>query len=253
MVGMADFRRDAPEQPPGPPQVAWRPGLADDLLHELAPMLAEEGIDVENIDVPDLATLQAAMNRAVERLNMTRFTPVGRARDLAVAVLRQTVEALDAGDSEQASAVLDQVVPESSDNTVATVASCIGVTLGLLDDWPSGKHPSEPAGIGDRVLLPVGHWTGERAATDHPRARPQESRVPQPRPAHRQSWRRAGALRQRTRPHRHCPVLRRRHEQHGSSHPSPPRPLTRYAPAVQPRVATMPGIRPRRQSQPNAA
>lgn len=106
------------------------------------------------------------MNRAVERLNLTRFTPLGRARDLAVAVLRQTVEALAAGDSQQASALLDQVVPESPDHTVATVAGCIGVTLGLLDDWLPGHHPSAPAGIGDRVRLPAGHWTGERAATD---------------------------------------------------------------------------------------
>jgi hypothetical protein len=41
--------------------------MANELLHELAPLLAEEGIDVDNIDVPDLDTLQAAMERAVER------------------------------------------------------------------------------------------------------------------------------------------------------------------------------------------
>jgi hypothetical protein len=48
------------------------------MLRELAPLLADEGIDVENIDVPDLDTLQQALDRAVERHNMTRFTPVGR-------------------------------------------------------------------------------------------------------------------------------------------------------------------------------
>jgi hypothetical protein len=52
------------------PEIEHRPGLAKQTLRELAPLLAEEGIDVDNIDVPDLDTLQAAMNRAVERHNM---------------------------------------------------------------------------------------------------------------------------------------------------------------------------------------
>lgn len=62
--------------------------MAGELLRELAPLLAEEGIDVDNIDVPDLGTLQQARGRAIERHNMTRFTPVGHARDLAVTALR---------------------------------------------------------------------------------------------------------------------------------------------------------------------
>jgi hypothetical protein len=44
----------------------------------MAPLLAEEGIDVDNIDVPDLDTLQQAMNRAIERQNMVRFTQSGK-------------------------------------------------------------------------------------------------------------------------------------------------------------------------------
>jgi hypothetical protein len=61
-----------------------KPGLASQTLRELAPLLAEEGIDVDNIDVPDLATLQAALNRAVGRHYLARFIPVGEARDWAV-------------------------------------------------------------------------------------------------------------------------------------------------------------------------
>ena len=60
-----------------------RPGMASELLRELAPLLAEEGIDVHNIDVPDLDTLQQAMNRAIERQNMVLLTRVGQARELA--------------------------------------------------------------------------------------------------------------------------------------------------------------------------
>lgn len=163
---MADMRRRSPEPPAGPPQVQFKPGMAKDLLRELGPLLAEEGIDVDNIDVPDLATLQAAMNRAVERQNMALFTPVGQARDLVVATLRQAIVAVADGDTALAGVILEQVQPESADNTVATVAGCIGVALGLLDDWLSGNDPQAPATLGRRTHLPTGHWRGERAAND---------------------------------------------------------------------------------------
>ena len=82
MVHVSDMRRRAPEPPAGLPDIQFKPGMADELLRELAPLLAEEGIDVSNIDVPDLDTLQQALSRAVERHNMAMFTPVGRARRL---------------------------------------------------------------------------------------------------------------------------------------------------------------------------
>jgi len=163
---MADMRRRSPEPPPRPPKIEIKPGLAQETLRELAPLLAEEGIDVDNIDVPDLATLQAALNRAVERHNMTRFTPVGHARDLAVTTLRLVIGAVADGDTALAAAILDQVEPESPGDTAPTVAACIGVALGLLDDWLTDGSPETPGGLGQRVRLPAGHWTGERAATD---------------------------------------------------------------------------------------
>jgi hypothetical protein len=136
------------------------------MLRELAPLLAEEGIDVDNIDVPDLETLQAAMNRAVERHNMARFTPVGQARELVVTTLRLAIEAMADGDTALAGSILAQVQPESPDNTVATVAGCIGLALGLLDDWLSGNDPQAPKNLGQHVCLPAGHGLGERAAND---------------------------------------------------------------------------------------
>lgn len=142
------------------------PGMAQEMLRDLAPLLAEEGIDVDNIDVSDVQTLQRAMNRAVERRNMQLFTPVGPVRDIAAATLRLAVQAIVDGDSVLAGALLDQVQPESPDNSVATVASCIGIALGLLDDWLSGQHPSAPTGLAQRTRLPTGHWTGQQAATD---------------------------------------------------------------------------------------
>ncbi len=97
---------------------------------------------------------------------MTRFTPVGHARDLAVTTLRLVIEAVADGDTGLAAAILDQVQPESPGDTAPTVAACIGVALGLLDDWLTGGSRQIPAGLGQRVRLPAGHWTGERAATD---------------------------------------------------------------------------------------
>jgi len=163
---MADMRRRSPEPPPGLPEIEVKPGMARELLRELAPLLAEEGIDAGNIDVPDLQTLQAAMSRAVERRNMTMFTPVGHARDLAATTLRLAAEALVGGDTTLAAAILDQAQPESPGDTAPTVAACIGVALGLLDDWLSGGGSDTPPGLPQRVRLPAGNWTGERAATD---------------------------------------------------------------------------------------
>ena len=146
--------------------VQFKPGLANEMLRELAPLLAEEGIDVDNIDVPDLETLQAAMNRAVERQNMALFSPVGPAREIAVVTLRLVVEAILDHNTTGAAAILEQVQPESPDDSVATVAGCIGAALGLLDEWLSGQDPNTPTNLARQTRLPAGHWVGERAATD---------------------------------------------------------------------------------------
>ena len=144
----------------------WKPGLADEMMRELAPLLAEEGIDIDGIDVPDLPTLQAAMDRAVERHNMTRFTPVGTARDLAVAALQDAVQALTEQDTSRAASVLNGVQSDSPDGTEATVAGCIGVCLGLLDEWLGGTNDASAAGLAGRTKLPVRGWPGERATAD---------------------------------------------------------------------------------------
>jgi hypothetical protein len=155
MVRVPDMRRRTPEPPPaGLPDVQFKPGMADELLRELAPLLAEEGIDVSNIDVPDLDTLQQALNRAVERHNMAMFT------------MRLAAEAITVGDTALAAGVLDQAQPESPDGEAATVAGCTGLTLGLLDQWLSGHDSSAPPGLAGLTRLPAGHWTGKRAARD---------------------------------------------------------------------------------------
>jgi len=167
MVCVADMYRSTPEPSSGPPRVEHRPGMADEMLRELAPLLAEEGIDLDDPEgVPDLETLQAAMARAVERQNMALFTPVGAAREFAVDTLRRAVEAAAVGDTAAAAAALDRAQPESSDASAPTVAGCIGVALGLLDDWLSGHDPRTPPSLAVSTRLPAGHWVGERAAVD---------------------------------------------------------------------------------------
>ncbi len=139
--------------------------MADEMMRELAPLLAEEGFDVDNLDVEDVETLQAALDRAVERRNMALFTPVGEARALALTTLRLIAEALEDGDPDLAGAILESVPPEAPAGK-ATVAGCIGVALDVLDSWLAGKHGLAPDELATRLRLPAGHWIGERAATD---------------------------------------------------------------------------------------
>ncbi len=244
MVRVPDMRRRTPEPPPaGLPDVQFKPGMADELLRELAPLLAEEGIDVSNIDVPDLDTLQDALNRAVERHNMTMFTPVGHARELAAVTMRLAAEAIAAGDTALAAAVLDQAQPESPDGEAATVAGCIGLTLGLLDQWLSGHdssaRPAWPADPAARRAL-----DRETRRPRHPHPGAQGTRVRVPRRTDRPARRPARPLRQRTRPRRGPPGLGRTrpHPAHRAHpHCRPLKPI-RSQPLVA-SVATMAGIR----------
>lgn len=167
MVSVADMYRSTPEPASGPPGIEHQPGMADDMLRELAPLLAEEGIDLNDpAGAPDLRTLQAAMARAIERQNMTLFTPVGAARELVVDTLRRAVTAAAVGDTAAAAMALDEAQPESPDSSAPTVAGCIGVAMGLLDDWLCGHDPRTPPNLAASTRLPGGHWVGERAAGD---------------------------------------------------------------------------------------
>lgn len=164
---MPDARRSFAEPPWGGPEIVHTPGMADDLMREIAPLLAEDGIDLNDPDsIPDMNVLQRALDRAIERRNMALFTPVGESRSLALTTLRLYVEAVADDETELAGAVLATAVPESPDNSTATVAGTIGVALDLLDQILSGHANAAPAGIGARTKLPKGHWVGERAARD---------------------------------------------------------------------------------------
>ena len=111
---MEDMRRRGPEPAAGLPRIEHKAGMADEMMRELAPLLAGEGIDLSGDDVPDMETLQAALNRAVERRNLELFTPVGATRQIAVETLRHVVDAVLADDSRTAGQLLERVQQESA-------------------------------------------------------------------------------------------------------------------------------------------
>lgn len=115
--------------------VVHTPGLAGRMMDDLAPLLAAEGIDLDNLDEDtDLGQVNAALARATERHNLSLFTPVGAPRAGALAVLRLLAESLAAADEDRAATVLAGVESEPAPDAPA-ISHVIGVSLGLLDTW----------------------------------------------------------------------------------------------------------------------
>ncbi len=132
---------------------------------------------------------------------MAMFTPVGQARELAAVTMRLTAEAIAGGGTRLAASILDQAQPESPDGSSATVSACVGLALGLLDQWLSGNDTKAPAGLAKLIRLPAGHRSGERAARHLTLAR-QGTRLRCPRRADRPARRPSRPLRQRSHPRR---------------------------------------------------
>ena len=127
--------------------ITHQPGMADQMMRELAPLLAEEGVDIDNLseDV-DVDQLNAAMASATERYNMELFTPVGAERDRAIHVLRQFSDAVHSGPESQAQSILDRVEPEPS-GQYPSASQLIGTSLDFLDRGPRPR------------VVRTGHWT----------------------------------------------------------------------------------------------
>ena len=68
--------------------------MADQLMKEVAPLLAAEGIDLNDPDTFDVETLNAALARAVERRNFELFVATGDRLSYARTVLRIFTEAV---------------------------------------------------------------------------------------------------------------------------------------------------------------
>lgn len=115
--------------------VTHQPGMARELIDELTPLLAADGIDLNdpNLDV-DIDELNAAFGRAAERRNLELATPVGERRLQVLAVLRSISLALSEGEVRIVDDYIHSIEPDGTEET-PTVAQVIGVALGVLDTW----------------------------------------------------------------------------------------------------------------------
>ena len=220
--------------------------MADELLRELAPLLAEEGIDASNIDVTDPDTLQQALGRAVERRNMAMFTPAGHARELAAVTMRLARRSHRRRRHRARS--------RSPGPGPARITRRPGRDRRRLHR--ARPRPGRPVAVRARHQRPARPGRADPAARRaldrgtrrprHPHPGAQGTRVCLPRRADRPARRPARPLRQRPRPRRHTAGLgtTRRHPAHRASpHCRPLKPI-RSEPSVA-SVATMAGIRRR--------
>jgi len=93
-----------------PPGVKHVPGMAQELMDELAPLLAAEGIDLNN-PPEDLDVFNAALRSASERRNMELFIPVGEERVRALVLVFSAIKQVAMGDEGTGIAVLSAAVP----------------------------------------------------------------------------------------------------------------------------------------------
>lgn len=135
--------------------VVHRPGLADEMMAELAPLLAADGIDLDNLgEDMDLDRLNAALRDASERSNMERSTPVGEDRSRTLATLREISDAIQQDDVERAERIFDTIGPEAGSRR-PSAAQLIGTSLELLDSWHSQDPTRAPL-----ANLGVPRWLG---------------------------------------------------------------------------------------------
>ncbi|WP_345001588.1 hypothetical protein [Agromyces bauzanensis] len=109
--------------------------MAAEMMRELAPLLAEEGIDLHDLETDvDLDAVNTALARATQRRNLEVFTPVGEMRAMALTVHRLVTEALAEGSADLARVLIDGIHPDPV-GSLPSVAHVIGVGLGVLDRW----------------------------------------------------------------------------------------------------------------------
>lgn len=134
--------------------IVHRPGMAAELLAEMKPLLAAEGIDLDALEGTDveLDQINAALARATEQHNLALFTPVGARRSSTLAVLRLASEALAEDRLELAEVIFRGIRPDQPGD-LPEPAHVIGVALGLLDAW--GRDAPLRASLG---RAEPAHW-----------------------------------------------------------------------------------------------
>lgn len=141
--------------------IVHQPGLAAQMLQELSPLLAAEGIDLDDINV-DADGFQAALDRATEQHNLMLSTPVGAQRAGALALLRVYATAIDAGDVDRAAPLLEAIQPEPDGDRPA-ISHVIGVSLATLDEW--SRDPASRSAL-QKARVPAAPRAVRDAAKD---------------------------------------------------------------------------------------
>jgi hypothetical protein len=143
----------------GMPNVSFAPGMAEDLMSQLRPLLEQQGIRFGHPEAPPVSMedLQAAMGDAMSRHNLGLFTPVDGDRDVARMVLVDALTAFLTGDDPSASLEASyERQPESLAWTIGVATGALDRALGTGPDGP--KMPSAAALVSPDSLVsgPVG-------------------------------------------------------------------------------------------------
>ena len=136
------------------------PGMAAKMLEDLAPLLAGEGLDLddpESFRRLGLGDLNEAFAQSTERLNTELFTPVGAERDRGLAALCDFTLDLVGERWDDAREVLDGV-PSEPTAVLPSAAHMIGTVLGFLDEWYSAAE--FPEGV---TAVRIPSWDDEDA------------------------------------------------------------------------------------------
>ncbi len=130
------------------------------MLEDAAPLLAAEGIDINDPSTFTEESLNEAFGRAVERSNFELFSPPTARRNNCLDLLQSVAEAFDNGDADLALSLLNTAEPEPANPDDPSISAMIGVGLGLLDTW----HSESPRGLYPaRITLKV--WGSPTFAT----------------------------------------------------------------------------------------
>jgi len=110
------------------------PASEEQMLAKLAPLLAAQGIELNDGVSPGIEGVAEALAQAVARDKLVVLTPRGAQRARALAVLRRFTETL-ATEGEQAARTVLREVPAEPRGDAPAVAHVIGVAMSTLDEW----------------------------------------------------------------------------------------------------------------------
>ena len=147
--------------PPGV-EIRHYSGPTADLLEQLAPLLSDEGIDVDHLNEADPELLKAAMMRVVERHNLELSTPVGEQRARTVNTLRELLAAHHAQDGAQIQVLFGSIGPVPTRHRPSS-GHLTGVTVETLDT----TYRNEQYHPGLHVIEIPKVETSTRAAAQH--------------------------------------------------------------------------------------